>query len=77
MFYDESKAREDKMFVLTHSFNLNLNLREIWPPKWRLNQNFSRQGKNVSRIGDCISRNFEPWKLIHTRQSQLKCFSYG
>ena len=33
MFYDESKAREDKMFVLTHSFNLNQNLREIWPPK--------------------------------------------
>ena len=28
--------------------------------KWRLNNNFSRQGGKVSRIGDRIGRNFEP-----------------
>ena len=45
-------------FVLT--LNLNLNHREIWSPKWRLNKNFSHQGENVSRTGDSISHNFEP-----------------
>ena len=39
-FYDKSKARKDEMFVLTLLFNLNLNRREIWSPKWRPNQNF-------------------------------------
>ena len=43
-----------------YSFNFNLNHREIWSPKWQLNQNFSRQGENVSHIGDGISRSFKP-----------------
>ena len=36
------KAKQDKMKCLfyLYSFNLNLNHREIWSPKWWLNQNF-------------------------------------
>ena len=57
------KAKQDKMKCLfwLYSFNLNLNHREVWSPKWRLNQNiFNCQGENVSRIDDRISCTFKP-----------------
>ena len=49
IFHDERKARSDEMFGL------------ILLCRTRI---FSRQGKNVSRIGDRISRNFEPWSIL-------------
>ena len=59
------KARQNEVFVLTLLFNLNLNHREIQLPKWRLNQNFWLPlGENVSCIGDRISRNFKPCKVV-------------
>ena len=65
-FYDECKAGQDKMFILTlmlyctskNSFILNHAKFRLL--NWRLNNNFSRQGEKVSRIGDRIGRNFEP-----------------
>ena len=45
----------EKMAVIHHQH------REMLSPFWRLTQKFSRQGRNVGRIGDRIGRNFEPW----------------
>ena len=39
-FDDDSEARENENVCFNYSFNFNLNHREIWSPKWRLNQNF-------------------------------------
>ena len=58
-----TNAKLDKIRCL---FNLNafivlLNHTKFRSPKWRLNNNFSRQGEKAGRIGDRIGRNFEPW----------------
>ena len=47
----QSKIRLNFYLNLTLLSNLNLNHREIWSSDWRI----------FSRIGDRISRNFEPW----------------
>ena len=61
LWWKQSKIRWN--VYLIYSFNLNLNHREIWSPKWRLQQTrmFSHQGENISRAGDCISmlQNYE------------------
>ena len=46
--------------LLVYFFIVLLNHAKFRSPKWRLNNNFSRQGGKVSRIGDRIGRNFEP-----------------
>ena len=61
-FYDKRKARQDKMFILTLMPYCTVlqNHAKFRSPKWRLNENFSRQREKASNIGDRICRNFEP-----------------
>ena len=63
-----TKAKQDKIKCLfsLYSFNLNLNHREIWLPKWG--------GENVSRIGDHISCNFEPFTTLRSNTDSFTNF---
>ena len=52
-FYcDERKARQDKMFILTLMLYCTSKSCKIQVTKVATNNNFSRQGGKVSRIGD-------------------------
>ena len=59
-FYDKRKAKQDKMFILTLMLIVLQNHAKFRLPKWRLNENFSRQREKASCISDQIGRNFQP-----------------
>ena len=55
-------GKEDQIRCLFQlkCFIVHLNHAKFRLPKWRLNDNFSRQGGKASCIGDRIGCNFEP-----------------
>ena len=55
-----TNPKQDKMFILTLILSCTSKSRKFRSPKWRLNDNFSRQREKACRIGNHIGRNFEP-----------------
>ena len=65
----QSKARQDKMFILTLMLYRTSKSCKIQVAKSGAykQQHFSRQREKASCIGNRIGRNFEPWKSMYEK----------